>query len=133
MFTRRQDGSRRVERAFTLAEVLAALVFMAIVIPVAVEGLRVASRVGQFGERKASATRIAEKVMNELFVSGQLQGAGQSGIVQEGSTQYRWTVRSQTWTEDAMTQVTILVSFPVQNVDYEIRLSTLVDPNATTQ
>ena len=33
-------------RAFTLAEVLAALLFMAIVIPVALHGMSVASRAG---------------------------------------------------------------------------------------
>src|SRR2546427_2640107 len=47
-----QNASARIDRrkhagAFTLAEVLAALAFMAIVIPVAVNGLRVANRAGQ--------------------------------------------------------------------------------------
>src|SRR5436190_13357159 len=65
-------GSRRYSRlaacatgAFTLAEVLAALAFMAIVIPVAVNGLRVANLAGQVGQRKAVAARIAERVLNE--------------------------------------------------------------------
>jgi type II secretory pathway pseudopilin PulG len=132
MFTRAQI-CKRSKRAFTLAEVLAALVFMAIVIPVAVEGLRVASRAGQFGQRKATATRIAEKVINELLVSGQLQSGGQTGTSQEGGTQYRWSVRSQSWPEDVMSQVTVLVTFPMQGTDYEVRLTTLIDPNATTQ
>src|SRR5205085_541031 len=103
MFTRAQI-CKRGKLAFTLAEVLAALVFMAIVIPVAVEGLRVASRAGQFGQRKATATRIAEKVINELLVSGQLQTGGQTGTSQEGGTQYRWSIRSQAWSEDTMSQ-----------------------------
>jgi type II secretory pathway pseudopilin PulG len=132
MFTRAQI-CKRGKLAFTLAEVLAALVFMAIVIPVAVEGLRVASRAGQFGQRKATATRIAEKVINELLVSGQLQTGGQTGTSQEGGTQYRWSIRSQAWSEDTMSQVTVLVTFPMQGTDYEVRLTTLLDPNATTQ
>src|SRR6187401_1688498 len=59
---RRQDAggtlnksAKRVRAAFTLVEVLAALAFMAIVIPVAVDGLRVANLAGQVGQRKAVA------------------------------------------------------------------------------
>ena len=64
--------------AFTLIEVLAALVFMAVVIPVAVEGLRVASRAGEVGRRKAVAGRIAESMLNELIVTGQLRSGTSS-------------------------------------------------------
>ena len=45
-------GKSRNESAFTLAEVLAALLFMAIVIPVAVEALHVASLSGEIATRK---------------------------------------------------------------------------------
>ena len=51
--------------AFTLAEVLAALVFMAIVIPVAMQGLHIAGRAGAVAERKREAVRVAERVLNE--------------------------------------------------------------------
>ena len=103
---------------FTLAEVLAALAFMAIVIPVAVQGLRIANLAGQVGQRKAVAVRVAERVLNELVVSGQLQGAAQ---------EYRWSLRSEQWREDAMRLVTVQVVFPVQGQDYDVHLSTLVD------
>jgi type II secretory pathway pseudopilin PulG len=63
---------KRSASAFTLVEVLAALAFMAIVIPVAVEGLRVANLAGQVGQRRAVAARIADRILNELFVTGQL-------------------------------------------------------------
>ena len=120
----------RNARGFTLAEVLAALAFMAIVIPVAVQGLRVASLAGQVGQRKAVAGRIAERVLNELSVTGQLQGSGTSGVAQESALEYRWTVRAEPWPEDAMRLVTVQVTFPVQGQDYDVRVSTLMD-NAT--
>ena len=44
--------------AFTLAEVLAALLFMAIVIPAAVEGLHIASLAGTVAARKGEAAHI---------------------------------------------------------------------------
>ena len=112
---------------FTLAEVLAALTFMAIVIPVAVQGLRIANLAGQVGQRKAVAVRVAERVLNELVVSGQLQGAAQNGTLRQGSQEYRWSLRSEQWREDAMRLVTVQVVFPVQGQDYDVHLSTLVD------
>ena len=46
---------RRARAAFTLVEVLAALTLMAIVIPVAVDAMRLANLAGQVGQRKAVA------------------------------------------------------------------------------
>lgn len=123
---------RRARRGgFTLAEVLAALVFMAIVIPVAVQGLRVANLAGQVGERKAVAIRIAERALNELVVTRQWQTASQEGRVQEGPVAYRWTMRLEPWNLGALRLLTVQVTFPAQGQDYDVRLSTLVDP--TTQ
>src|SRR5438105_11502509 len=87
---------RRAQAAFTLVEVLAALTLMAIVIPVAVEGLRIAGKAGEVGQRKTAAAHIAERVLNESMVTRQLQGATQNGVVQEGTIQYQWSDRKST-------------------------------------
>ena len=120
-------AAKRAIHGFTLAEVLAALAFMAIVIPVAVEGLRVASLAGQVGPCKVVAARIAERVLNELAVTGQVQGNGQGGVVQEGPREYRWLLRTQPWPEDVMQLVTVQVTFAVQGQEYAVRLSSLVN------
>ncbi len=125
---------------FTLAEVLAALLFMAIVIPVAMEGVRVASLAGEVGPRKAVAARIAGNVLNELLALGQWQKTSQTGTVVEGTQEYRWTMQLDTWNLGALTPLvttsqnpvtlqllTVKVTFPVQGRDYEVGLSTLVD------
>jgi hypothetical protein len=107
--------------------VLAALTLMAIVIPVAVDAMRLANLAGQVGQRKAVAGRIAERVLNESLVTGQLRGATQNGVVQEGAQQYQWAIRSEPWSQDAMSLVTVQVTYPVQGRDYQVGLSTLVD------
>jgi type II secretory pathway pseudopilin PulG len=122
--------SKRLGRtcaAFTLAEVLAALVFMAIVIPVAVQGLRVANLAGQVGERKAVAARIAERALNELIATGQWQQTARNGTVQEDQQEYRWQMRMEPWSEGSLQVVTVQVTFPVQGQDYDVSISTLVD------
>jgi len=117
---------------FTLAEVLAALAFMAIVIPVAVQGIAVASRAGQVAARKADAARIGDRVLNELEVTGQLLGGVQSGVIREGAREFRWSMQTQSWLEGNLNQVTVSVAFEVQGQTYDLRLATLIDPNAAT-
>jgi Tfp pilus assembly protein PilV len=122
-------ASRR--SGFTLAEVLAALLFMAIVIPVALQGMHIASMAGEVGQRKMIAARIGNKVLNELKVTAQLQNTGQSGVVLDHGLSFRWTVKNQAWTEDTLSQMTVAtvtVSFLAQGKNFEVHLSTLVAP-----
>lgn len=119
-------------RAFTLAEVLAALLFMAILIPVAMQGVSVASRAGILGQRKAAAMRIAERVLDEQIATGQVAQATPYGSIVEGDTTYPWTMTTESWTEDAMSVLTVRVSFEVQGTTFDVAASTLYDPAAIT-
>jgi type II secretory pathway pseudopilin PulG len=110
--------------------VLAALVFMAIVIPVAVQGLQIASRAGQVAERKAVAARIADRVLNELLVTGQGQSSNPSGSVFEGVQEYVWRAGSEPWELGVLRVFHVEVFFRVQDQEYDVRLSTLIDPSA---
>jgi len=104
---------------------------MAIVIPVAVEGLRVANWAGQVSQRKAVAARVADHVLKEWIVTGQTQSPARSGVVREGVYEYRWTLRSQPWNLDTMKLITVEVLYTVQGQDYDVHLSTLLDNSAS--
>ena len=122
-------GETRVplrQAGFTLAEVLAAMLFMAIVIPVAVGALRIASLAGEVATRKAVAARIADRVLNEMIVTGQAQKNAQSGKVQEGPIEYTWTMNIESSGLDTLRLATVEVTFPAQGKDYDVKLSTLV-------
>jgi type II secretory pathway pseudopilin PulG len=140
-------------RAFTLAEVLAALAFMAIVIPVTVQALRVASFVGQVGDRRSAAARVAERVLNEMVVTGTAGNGGQNGTIQEGVRTYRWTLTTEAWNPSSgqstsgssastasstasssgtLNLVTVRVAFDVQGEEHDVLSSTLLDTSATT-
>jgi len=125
-------GRRRSQAGFTLAEVLAALLFMAIVIPVAVEGVRVAARAGAVGERKTVAIRIAEQMLNEALVTGQFNESGRGGTVQDGPFEFEWTLSSEGWEVEALLLVTVEVKFPVQGQEYSVKLSTIAEDPALT-
>ena len=116
---------------FTLIEVLAALLLMAILIPVTMHGVTVASRAGMMGQRKASAMRIAERVLDEQVISGQIGTSTPYGTIVEGTVAYPWTIRSDPWPEvpeSGMSVVTVRVEFSVQGNTYDVAATTLYDP-----
>jgi len=115
-------------RGFTMAEVLAALLLMAIIVPVALQGMQIASRAGTLGQRKAAAMRVAERVLNELIATDGLAQSSGSGTANEGDQSYAWTMQTETWPEDAMNVVTVRVVFNVQGNDYNVSLSSIYDP-----
>jgi hypothetical protein len=127
--------------AFTLAEVLAAMLFLAIVIPVAVEALHVSSLAGEVAARKGAAARIADRVLNESLVTTNWTGSAQNGTVSEGAIDYRWTLSVQGWPQAqnsasslnsriSMEMLTAQVTFQAQGKDYSVKLNTLANsPN----
>jgi general secretion pathway protein I len=126
-----QRGPAGPRAAFTLAEVLAALLFMAIVIPAAVEALHVASLAGTVAERKGEAARVARRLLAESLVTTNYNQAVQTGTVTEGRRQFRWTIHNDPWNQDPTQNViqllTVDVVFTAQSRDFSVRMSTLVD------
>jgi type II secretory pathway pseudopilin PulG len=123
--------ARRATAGFTLAEVLAALVFMAILIPVALEGLSIASRAGEVAARKGDAALVGERILNESLVTTNWNQTIQSGTLRQGFRDFRWTLRNDPWNADlnqsAMRLLTVEVKFAAQGKDYSVHLSTLAN------
>ena len=115
---------------FTLAETLAALVFMAIVIPAAVEALHVASGAGEIAVRKSEAGHIAQRVLNESLVMTNWGTGTQNGVADEGPNEFHWTLKSENWPQDAMELLTAEVSFETQGRQYSVQMSTLASLQA---
>ncbi len=154
----RPGRRERAQAGFTLAEVLAALLFMAIVIPVAMQGLQVASRAGVVAVRKAEAARVADRVLNESIVTTNWNQSMQSGVVIEDDRSYRWSLRNEQWNQALTNQtltssmgmggavasqptidqstanqvtmnlLTVEVTYVVQSQEFSLRESTLVNP-----
>jgi len=110
---------------------LAALLFMAIVIPAALEGLHIASLAGTVAERKGEAARVAQRLLTESMLTTNWSQSVQSGTLTEAQRQFRWTIRNDPWNQDpnqnAMRQLTVEVIYTARNRDYAVRMSTLAD------
>lgn len=112
---------------FTLAEVLAAMLLLAIVIPAAIAGLHVASTASTVAVRKAEAARVAERILNENVIRMNGNPANQSGTVVANGAEFHWTLRNEQWPADAMQLLTAEVTFAAQDRSCRVRLSTLVN------
>ena len=117
--------------AYTLIEVLAALLLLAIVIPVALEALDTASLAGNVAALKGQAACVADDVLNQCIITTNWNFGTLTGTMNNGGRAFNWTLNSQSWPVDsAMRLLTAQVQFSVQGRDYSVQLSTLANAPA---
>ncbi len=112
---------------FTFVEVLAALVFLGILIPVVISALTVANRAAVVAERSTIAVQLGENRLNELMLAAAWTTAESRGDFGQEWPGYRWELKRQDWQSGAMTELTLEVFFPVQGQEHEVRLTTLTN------
>jgi Tfp pilus assembly protein PilV len=120
---------RRHEAGFTFAEVLAAMIFMAILLPVVMQGLVLANRASVTAERKRIAAHLANSMLTELIATDQWRQAGSRGNFAPDHELYEWELIQSGWDQDDMQQLTLVVTYPVQGQSRRVQLTTLVDDN----
>ena len=131
---------------FTLVELLVAMALMAVLIPVIVQGLRVATLAGEVSQRKALAVRIAERVLNETILTGQSQSAT-AGNESAGPYQFHWTIKNEPWSQlsglamlttsnginqavvnqNNIHELSVDVTYAAQNRNFSVHLSTIIN------
>jgi general secretion pathway protein I len=114
------------KRGFTFAELLAAMAFVAIVIPVAVQGLSIANRAGIVAQRKRVAMELADRKLTEVIVLDSIDEEDENGDFGDDWPGYTWALKDEAWQTDTMRVLSVEVFFKVQDYDYSVWLSTLV-------
>jgi type II secretory pathway pseudopilin PulG len=131
---RRWMLARKRASAFTLVEVLAALAFLGILMPVVISALLVSNRAAVTAERRGIAAQLAENELNELLLADAWKSAASQGNFGTDWPGYRWQLEKNTGNSGTgtMTELTLDVFFLVQGREQSVELSTLVDSSATT-
>ena len=115
-------------RAFTLVEVLATIVLIAIVIPVAMQGVTLATRMASHSKRQIQASCLAKSKLSELVASQAWQNTARSGNFGRDWPDYEWKLESTSWRLSSVYELAVRVSWqgptPVEN--RSVLLSTLV-------
>jgi type II secretory pathway pseudopilin PulG len=120
------NRSNRKRSGFTLVESLAALLFLAIVLPVALQGLALANRSAVVAERKQIATRLLDNLINEWSATGQLMTGASTGNFAPDYPEYNWKMETIGWTDSLMREVIFVASYNVQGREHYVTLATLV-------
>jgi prepilin-type N-terminal cleavage/methylation domain-containing protein len=127
-----RGGRRRRLRSrvgFTLVEVLATMVLIGIVIPVAMRGVSVALNTASAAKRQAEAATLGEAKLNELVSLGDWTAGATSGDFGQDWPDYRW--RLQTVARDFdVTEIVLTVQWSERGQERVLNLSTLA--TATT-
>ena len=123
---RYRDADIIRKRGFTLVETLAAMLFMAILIPVAMQGVMVANRTGIVAERKRVAAQLADQILTNAVVTEEWRNGSQQGDFGNDWPGYNWTLEDAAWDVDALRILSVKVEYEVQGKIYEVILSTLV-------
>ncbi len=115
------------ERGFTLVEILATFVLIALILPVVMEGLSLSMKLGVKSKRQVEAGTLAEIKLAELVLSGEYDNGEQSGEF-DGESGYMWSLEVADWEkEGSMQQLTMTVDWAdALGTDHSVELSTLV-------
>ncbi len=85
---------------FTLIEVLAAMLLIGIVIPVAMQGVTAATRAGSVARHRTDAATLADSKMAELTVTNAWDGGTMSGDFGADFPGYSWSATVGAWDGD---------------------------------
>ncbi|HZL37803.1 MAG TPA: type II secretion system protein [Tepidisphaeraceae bacterium] len=110
----RRPGRRR---GFTLVEVLATLMLLAIALPVIMRGIALSSAAASASKRRNEAASLAESKLNELIATGMWQNSALQGDFSlEGWPDYTWSAQLQQWGQANGAQGTNIV----QEMDLQV-------------
>jgi type II secretory pathway pseudopilin PulG len=119
---------RRRFGGFTFIELLATVVFLGIIMPVAMQSIGLCTRLGGHSRRQIEAASLARTKLTELTCSGDWQTSEKSGDFGEDWPDYRWTVTISSWTDSdvEISQLDLSVIWLAQGRERSVTLSTLV-------
>jgi len=125
-------------RAFTLVEVLAAILIITIVLPTVMYGITLATQVAGVARHRAEATSLAQAKLNELLITGDWQTGSLNGDFTDIAPEYRWSATLGTWDGTSVTgdtvgtlnsdlqKLDVSVIWTTRGREYQVTLSTLV-------
>ena len=81
-------------KAFTLIEVLATLLLIAVVLPVTMKGIAQATRLASQSKRQIQASYLAKNKLTELVTSGDWQNSLKSGNFEDENADFDWELET---------------------------------------
>lgn len=116
----------RRRRGFTLVEVMAAIVLVAIVLPTAMQGTTLCLDLAHNARMQAQAASLAQAKLSELAATKMIQEAMQAGDFGEQWPQYKWLATVEAWDDPRLVELDVSVVWTTRGRDYDVTISTLI-------
>jgi type II secretory pathway pseudopilin PulG len=109
-------------------EILVTFVLIAIILPVAMNGISMAAKLASQAKHRVEATTLAQQMLGELVLTGDYEDGDQDGEATEDNTEYLWRLDVLDWEEeDSMQQLDLSVTWEdAAGWENTVVLSTLV-------
>jgi len=128
--TRTHAPAATGRRAFTLIEVLAAMLLIAIVLPAIMGAISLSTRAAAAAKSRTEASMLASGKLSELLATQAWQSGTLSGDFGTDWPNYKWSAVTVAWTGDdsgvSLTEIDLTVSWRGINKDETLVVSTLV-------
>ena len=114
---------------FTLIEVLATMLLLAIVLPAVMQGVSIALGAASDARQRTEAAQVAQMQLASLLATGQWNGGVMTGDIDSNSATYHWQATVEAWPDDTtsvgLQQLDMVVSWTGRTGPHSVTLTTL--------
>lgn len=109
-------------------ELLATVVLIAIIMPVAMQSIALCTRLGGNSRKQIEAASLASTKLTELITSGDWETGEKRGNFGSDWPGYEWSADVTNWTDSTLRQLDLTVSWTAQGRERSVVMSTLIYP-----
>lgn len=113
---------------FTFIELLATVVLIAVIMPVAMRSIGLCTQLAGQSRRQVEAASLAKAKLTELIVTGDWEKGNKKGDFEKDWPGYEWSITVSNWTDALVRQLELTVSWRSMGRPRTVTLSTLVYP-----
>ncbi len=121
----------RCPDGFTFIELLATMVLIGLIMPVAMQSISLCTRVAGSSRKQVEAASLAKMKLTELLVTRDWENGNQRGDFGTDWPGYQWTAVVTNWTDTLVRQLDLTVSWQSVGKERGITLTTLVYPEGS--
>lgn len=115
-------------KGFTFIELLATVVLIAVIMPVAMGGISLCTSLAGQSREQIEAATLAKAKLTELVVGKSWETGDKSGDFGKDRSGYRWAAEVSDWTDPTVRRLQLTVFWQSRNRQRSVTLSTLVYP-----
>lgn len=119
-------GNKKSSHGFTLIEILAAMLLVAVVIPPVMKGISITIAVASDSAFKSEAAALAQNKLAEILIEDMWKSSNIDGDFGDDYPAYRWKMISDNWSQSGLNEITVEVSWESRGSQRKVELSTLV-------